>query len=55
MVPHLGFSEQLPAFKRTKHRALTAQRFHRAVADEIRAVANGILHGAPPTFVPDSI
>jgi hypothetical protein len=41
VVPHFGFGKQTPAFQRTKHRALTAQGFH-------RAVANDVLHVAPP-------
>jgi hypothetical protein len=45
VVPHLCFSEQSPAFKGVKHRALTAQRFHCTVANEI-------LHFSPPTCLP---
>src|SRR6266853_4324325 len=45
VVPHLCFSEQSPAFKGMKHRALAAQRFHCAVANEI-------LHFSPPTCLP---
>ncbi len=45
VVPHLCFSEQSPTFKGVKHRALTAQRFHCAVANEI-------LHFSPPTCLP---
>ena len=42
VVPHLGFSKQSPALEGMKHRALTAQGFHCAVANEI-------FHIAPPT------
>jgi hypothetical protein len=45
VVPHLCFSEQSPAFEGMKHRALTAQRFHCAVANEI-------LHFSPPACLP---
>jgi hypothetical protein len=45
VVPHFCFSEQSPAFEGMKHRALTAQRFHCAVANEI-------LHFSPPTCLP---
>jgi hypothetical protein len=46
VVPHLRLGKQAPALKRMKHRALTAQRFHRAVANEV-------LHVAAPTFYPE--
>src|SRR5216683_1143307 len=45
VVPHLCFSEQSPAFKGMKYRALAAQRFHCPVANEI-------LHFSPPTSLP---
>ena len=35
VVPHLCFSEQPPALKGVKHRALAAQGFHCAVANEV--------------------
>jgi hypothetical protein len=35
VVPHLCFSKQSPALKGMKHRALTAQRLHCPVANEV--------------------
>ena len=46
VVPHLRLSEQPPALVRVKHRALAAQGFHCAVANEI-------CHIAPPTPCPE--
>src|SRR6476661_330822 len=42
VVPHLCFSKQSPALEGVKHRALTAQRFHCPVANEV-------FHCSPPT------
>jgi hypothetical protein len=42
VVPHFSFSKQPPALKRTKHRALTAQRLH-------CPIANKVFHFSPPT------
>ena len=46
VMPHFRLSQQSPAFKGMKYRALTAQRLHRAVANEV-------LHVAPPTPCPE--
>ena len=48
VVPHLCFSKQSPALQGTKHRALTAQRLHCAVANEV-------FHFSPPTCLPKFI
>ena len=45
MVPHLCFSKQSPTLQGTKHRALTAQRLHCPVANEV-------FHCSPPTCLP---
>src|ERR1700676_2860589 len=48
VVPHFRLGKQSPALKRPKHRILTAEGFHGAVANEVGAVANEVLHLAPP-------
>src|SRR5436190_20179512 len=48
VVPHLCFSKQSPALQGTKHRALTAQRLHCPVANEV-------FHFSPPTCLPQII